>query len=114
MKKVTLFLLMLLTLSAVAKPKAKKTVETWPDGTEMDAWFQNPQKVDVGQLGRRYVLTDYGVLMGSSEVQTQQIQACQRGRRRRSGASGYVYDRCVVLQAGHPSACVRRWHVERL
>ena len=75
MKKVTLFLLMLLTLSAVAKPKAKKTVETWPDGTEMDAWFQNPQKVDVGQLGRRYVLTDYGVLMGSSEVQTQQIQA---------------------------------------
>ena len=75
MRKITLFLLVLLTLSVVAKPKAKKTVETWPDGTEMDAWFQNPQKVDVGQLGRRYVLTDYGVLMGSSEVQTQQIQA---------------------------------------
>ena len=72
MRKITLFLLVLLTLSVVAKPKAKKTVETWPDGTEMDAWFQNPQKVDVGQLGRRYVLTDYGV---SSEVQTQQIQA---------------------------------------
>ena len=75
MRKITLFLLMLLTLSVAAKPKAKKTIETWPDGTEMDAWFQNPQKVDVGQLGRRYVLTDYGVLMGSSEVQTQQIQA---------------------------------------
>ena len=68
-------LLLSLTLIAVAKPKAKTVVETWPDGTEMDAWFQNPQKVDIGQLGRRYVLTDYGVLMGSSEVQTQQIQA---------------------------------------
>ena len=39
MRKITLFLLVLLTLSVAAKPKAKKTIETWPDGTEMDAWF---------------------------------------------------------------------------
>jgi polygalacturonase len=32
-------------------------------------------RVDVNALGRQYVLTDYGVLAGSTEVQTQQIQA---------------------------------------
>ncbi len=69
-------LLAVLTLTAVAKPKAKKTVaETWPDGTVMDAWFQNTQKVDPATLGKRYVLTDYGVLIGSTAIQTEQIQA---------------------------------------
>ena len=33
MKKILLLMLAVLTLSATAKPKAKKTVETWPDGT---------------------------------------------------------------------------------
>ena len=75
MKKILLLMLTVLTLSATAKPKAKKTVETWPDGTEMDAWFQNTAKVDVNTLGRRYVITDYGVMLGSSEVQTAKIQA---------------------------------------
>ena len=32
-------------------------------------------RVDVNALGRQYVLTDYGVLAGSTEVQTRQIQA---------------------------------------
>ena len=68
-------LLAAMTLVAVAKPKVKKTVETWPDGTVMDAWFQDTARVDVSQLGRRYVLTDYGVMAGSMEVQTKKIQA---------------------------------------
>ena len=76
MRKTTLFLLLLLTASVVAKPKAKKTVvSTWPDGTVMDAWFQDTAKVDVGTLGRQYVLTDYGVMMDSPKIQTKDIQA---------------------------------------
>jgi polygalacturonase len=76
MRKTMMVLLAVLTLTAVAKPKAKKTVaETWPDGTVMDAWFQNTQKVDPATLGKRYVLTDYGVLIGSTAIQTEQIQA---------------------------------------
>ena len=67
-------LLAVLTLTASAKPKGKKAVETWPDGTVMDAWFMEKGRVDVNTLGRQYVLTDYGVLAGSTEVQTQQIQ----------------------------------------
>ena len=75
MRKITFFLLVLLTVAASAKPKAKKAVETWPDGTIMDAWFQNTDKVDIITLGRQYVITDYGVMMGSGEVQTTRIQA---------------------------------------
>ena len=75
MRKILLLILAVLTLTATAKPKAKKVIETWPDGTVMDAWFLQTGKVDVNTLGRRYVVTDYGVMMGSSQVQTQQIQA---------------------------------------
>ena len=69
-------LLAVLTLTAAAKPKTKKAVaETWPDGTVMDAWFQDTKKVDPATLGKRYVLTDYGVLIGSTAIQTEKIQA---------------------------------------
>ena len=74
MRKTIILLLAVLTLTASAKPKGKKAVETWPDGTVMDAWFMEKGRVDVNALGRQYVLTDYGVLAGSTEVQTQQIQ----------------------------------------
>jgi len=75
MKKILFLLLAVMTLTATAKPKAKKVVETWPDGTVMDAWFKDTTKVDVEKLGKQYVLTDYGVIAGSPQVQTQQIQA---------------------------------------
>ena len=76
MRKTMMVLLAVLTLTAAARPKAKKAVaETWPDGTVMDAWFQNTKKVDPATLGKRYVLTDYGVLIGSTAIQTEQIQA---------------------------------------
>ena len=74
MRKTIILLLAVLTLTASAKPKGRKAVETWPDGTVMDAWFMEKGRVDVNALGRQYVLTDYGVLAGSTEVQTQQIQ----------------------------------------
>lgn len=75
MRKTIILLLAVLTLTASAKPKGKKAVETWPDGTVMDAWFMEKGRVDANALGRQYVLTDYGVLAGSTEVQTKQIQA---------------------------------------
>lgn len=48
--------------------------DKWPDGTEMDAWFGKKEKVDVKQLGRPYVITDYGVVADSTLVQTAAIQ----------------------------------------
>ena len=75
MRKLFVVLLAVLTLTATAKPKAKKVVETWPDGTVMDAWFSDTTRVDVNTLGRQYVLSDYGVVPGSPQVQTEKIQA---------------------------------------
>lgn len=62
-----------LTLSANARQK--KQQELWPDGTVMDAWFSNTQKVDVSTLGKQYVVTDYGVKNDSTIVQTEALQA---------------------------------------
>lgn len=65
-------------LSANAAKKHKKAkkaqTELWPDGTKMDAWFCNAQKVNVDTLGKKYVITDYGVKNDSTLIQTQAIQ----------------------------------------
>jgi polygalacturonase len=75
MRKIIWLLLMALPLMATAKKAKKAQTETWPDGTPMDAWFMNTEKVDVATLGRQYVITDYGVVPGSKLVQTEKIQA---------------------------------------
>ena len=66
-------------LSANAAKKQKKAkkaqTELWPDGTKMDAWFSNAQKVNVDTLGKKYILTDYGVKTDSTLIQTKAIQA---------------------------------------
>ena len=69
---------MTLEMQAAKKPAKKAKVESnevWPDGTSMDAWFRDTTKVELAALGRQYVLSDYGVVMGSNEVQTQKVQA---------------------------------------
>ena len=75
MRKIFLLLFSMVLISGTAKVKKKAVVETWPDNTVMDAWFKDTTKVDVSLLGKQYVLTDYGVVAGSPEVQTRQIQA---------------------------------------
>ncbi len=64
------FLMMWMVLATVAA-----VGQTWPDGTPMDEWFMQSGRVDVNTLGRRYVLTDYGVERDSNMVQTAMIQA---------------------------------------
>ena len=48
--------------------------DNWPDDSKMDDWFLQSGKVDVAQLGRQYVITDYGVSTDSTLVQTTLIQ----------------------------------------
>ena len=48
--------------------------DNWPDGSKMDDWFLQSGKVDVAQLGRQYVITDFGVSTDSTLVQTTLIQ----------------------------------------
>lgn len=53
---------------------ASATAQTWPDGTKIDKWFTDTVKTDVERLGRKFVITDYGVSRDSTVVQTGQIQ----------------------------------------
>lgn len=92
-RKIFLFGLLLAVLSATAKPKEKPIQDVWPDGTPVDVWFNNTQKVEVNTLGKKYLVTDYGVIAGLPRIQTAEIQA--------------VIDRCaqegggvIVIPAG--------------
>lgn len=66
--------LLLLCTMAMGKKKVVKQ-DSWPDGTPISAWFSDTSRVDVNKLGKRYVVTDYGVKNYSEQVQTEKIQA---------------------------------------
>ncbi|MBQ5393609.1 MAG: exopolygalacturonase, partial [Alistipes sp.] len=65
-------ILMLLTLVGGFTATA---AETFPDGKPISDWFYDVRPVDVDALGKRYVLTDYGVKQDSTLLQTEAIQA---------------------------------------
>ena len=68
-----LALILAVTTTAMGKKKAK-SVELWPDGTEISAWFSDTSRVDLSGL-KRYVVTDYGVDRWADGVQTKELQA---------------------------------------
>ena len=108
-------------LSANAAKKQKKAkkpqTELWPDGTKMDAWFSNAQKVNVDTLGKKYILTDYGVKTDSTLIQTKAIQAViDRAAQDGGGVIVSIPEpiRAVpLLQAKDSSLCFRRRKTER-
>ena len=65
----------IMALTAFVGINAMAKQDVWPDGTTMDQWFANREKVDVNTLGKRYVVTDYGVTNDSTLVQTAALQA---------------------------------------
>ncbi|MDI9877858.1 rhamnogalacturonidase [Flectobacillus longus] len=52
----------------------KNTKQLFPDGTPISNWFTVNKKVSLPQLGKAYVITDYGVKNDSTLVQTEAIQ----------------------------------------
>ena len=70
------FLFAMLVICMVpANAKTKVKVQLFPDGTPIPEWFFDVTKVDVETLGKKYVITDYGVKTDSNVVQTDAIQA---------------------------------------
>lgn len=61
-------------LLATTTADAKSEKDLWPDGTPIDKWFADTRKADEASLGKRYVITDYGVKTDSTIVQTSAIQ----------------------------------------
>ncbi|MBQ6064262.1 MAG: exopolygalacturonase [Prevotella sp.] len=74
MKKIFFYSLLCAVCLGVNAKKVKKAPALWPDGTPMEAWFDDTTKVDVNTLGKKYVITAYGVKNDSTLVQTEAIQ----------------------------------------
>ena len=75
MKKILLIALLFVAgWSGCQTVNAKAKKQLWPDGTPIDSWFNDTTKVDIAQLGKKYVITDYGVVRDSNLVQTATIQ----------------------------------------
>lgn len=70
-RNIILMLCIVMALPAVAK---KQKQELFPDGTPIPQWFSDTTKVSLSELGKQYVITDYGVKNDSTVIQTAQIQ----------------------------------------
>ncbi len=64
----------LFAILLVIIPFLMKSQERFPDGTEIPEWFSNTAKVNVDELGTKYVITEYGVQKDSTLLQTEAIQ----------------------------------------
>lgn len=49
--------------------------DVFPDGTPISDWFRQIVPTDINKLGKKYILTDYGVTKDSNSVQTKTIQS---------------------------------------
>ena len=70
MKRIAFLLVVfsLTFLTAAGKTK-RSSLQLWPDGTEISAWFADTSRVDVSGL-KHYDVTDYGVDRYADGVQT--------------------------------------------
>ena len=66
-------MVVLLTIPNVYAKK-KKDVDRFPDGTEIPEWFRQNKPVNVKNLGKKYVLTDYEIF-ADGRIHTEEIQA---------------------------------------
>lgn len=72
MRKLTFAILMAILPLCTAFGKAKQA--TFPDGTPISTWFADTTRTELSQMGKQYVITDYGVVNDSTVVQTEKIQ----------------------------------------
>ena len=74
MKRILCSIVLLGFCLSMSARRQKTPQDLWPDGTPVSAWFADTSRVDVGALGRRYVITDYGAVQDSTVLQTAAIQ----------------------------------------
>ncbi len=76
MKRLMILLLatLLVIPASFAAKKSKKNVDLFPDGTVVPEWFHQNTPVDINQLGKKYVLTDYDIF-ADGRLHTEEIQA---------------------------------------
>ena len=48
--------------------------EKFPDGKMIPDWFYQNEKTDISIMGKKFLITDYGVVNDSTLLQTERIQ----------------------------------------
>ena len=61
-------------LALMACATAYADFSVFPDGSKVDRWFNETSAPDPAKLGKRFVVTDYGVAADSTIIQTEAIQ----------------------------------------
>ncbi len=51
-----------------------KAQDKFPDGTTIPKWFKENKRTDINKLGKKYIITDFGVKNDSTVLQTKQLQ----------------------------------------
>ena len=73
MAKICLLLLSLICASFASFSQSKKS-KKFPDGSVIPAWFSDSSKINLKDLGKQFVITEYGATNDSTVVQTAVIQ----------------------------------------
>lgn len=73
MNKLLMFAMLFIATILATQAHARQK-DVFPDGTTVSEWFSDTSKVKLETLGRKYVVTDYGVKNDSSIVQTEALQ----------------------------------------
>jgi polygalacturonase len=73
MKNIIIIVICLLGFSQNAFLQ-EKTNDCFPDGTAIPKWFIETKKVEIKDLGKQFIITDYGAKNDSLVVQTKAIQ----------------------------------------
>lgn len=58
----------------LARLLSQEADEHFPDGTPISSWFADTTGVELKDMGKPYIITDYGVVNDSTIIQTQKIQ----------------------------------------
>src|SRR5690606_34964683 len=71
MKKFFRFLHLLTSIAILSSAHAQGK---FPDGTAISKWFETVKSTEIGTLGKKFLITDFGVTTDSTLVQTAKIQ----------------------------------------
>lgn len=76
MKKIITVSLLLMLLSVTSAAKRKVVAPAlFPDGTVVSSWFSDLSVPDTALLGKKYIVTDFNVVLDSTLIQTERIQS---------------------------------------
>ena len=113
MKKIFLLLCIICASSAFGKKVVK---DLWPDGTEIDSWFKQTETVNLNNLGKKYRITDYGVV-NDGKIHTKELQNLIDKIATEGGGvvivpEGGLHDRCSILQTRRTPSHYGWWCID--